>query len=115
MRKALEWYILLAFSRAWEIAEVKELRLKLSDQRWADVQRQNDAEQAGLHVDARVCQLVEGEAVKQAYEHIQGEFSDCVFGGAPVADECPLHHRARTWACQGMANSRPSAIWFSEV
>jgi len=87
-------YFARILTRLEEIAEVKELRLKLSDQRWADVQRQNDAEQAGLHVDARVCQLVEGEAVKQAYEHMQGDFSDCVFGGAAVAYECPLHHRA---------------------
>ena len=25
---------------------------------------------------------------------MQGEFADCVLGGAPVAYECPLHHRA---------------------
>jgi len=35
-----------------EIAEMKELRRKLLDQRWADGQRQKYAEEAGLHVDS---------------------------------------------------------------
>ena len=32
--------------------------------------------------------------LEQGCEDVQGEFADCVLGGAPVAYECPLHHRA---------------------
>jgi len=87
-------YLARILTRLEEIAGVKELGLKLLDQRWGDGQRQKNAEEAGLHVDARVFQFVEGEAVEQARDDVQDEFADCVLGGAPVAYECPLHHRA---------------------
>ena len=47
-------YLARVLAHLEEITEMKGLRLKLLDQRWADGQRQKYTEEAGLHVDARV-------------------------------------------------------------
>ena len=71
--------------RLEEITEMGELRLRLSDRRWADGQCQKHGEEAELHLDARVFfNFLEGEAIEQVCEDVQGEFVDCVLGDALV-------------------------------
>ena len=37
-----------------------------------------------MHVDGGEAELVEGEAVEEAGEDVQGEFADDVVGGSPL-------------------------------
>lgn len=60
----------LALSRLEQRAELDKLRLKLLYQGRRNRQCQEDREQPRLHVNLRVLDIVEGEAIKEASERM---------------------------------------------
>lgn len=77
----------VVLARLEDIAAGQEHGLELLDERRGYGQGHEDGEEAALHVDGAVAQLVEGKTVEQPREDVQDQLAHDVVRLAPVADE----------------------------